>query len=421
MRITFEAFDELLPLSELKKSKHQRNKHPQDQIERLAKIMEAHGVRHPIHISRQSGQVCFGHGRWAAAKLNKYTDYPIVYQDFKDDEEEYACVQSDNAIALWAELDMAGINSDIINLGPDFDIDLLGIKDFVLEPAEKFGQCDEDEVPDEVEAVAKLGDIYLLGEHRLMCGDSTDHDSTDTLLNGETADLMFTDPPYGINVVSVGASSKMGFVGAKTAPSPLAKARAYKPIIGDDKAFDPSALFIVPCVTRILWGANCYASKLPDNPQWLVWDKKTQNGGLDHNNFSDCELAWTDAKAKAVKVYRHVWAGMLRQGDRKDEMAVRVHPTQKPVGLCEQIIKDFSKDKNIVLDLFGGSGSTLIACEKTNRKCFMMEIDPHYCDVIIARWEKYTGKKAELINGKTKTTIRRSPDRKTSSDSLSSS
>ncbi len=132
MRITFKTYDELMPLKDLKKSKHQRNKHPQDQIERLAKIMEKHGVRHPIHISRQSGQVCFGHGRWEAAVLNGYKKYPIVYQDFKDDEEEYTCVQSDNAIAGWAELDLAGINIDILSLGPDFDIDLLGIKDLSL-------------------------------------------------------------------------------------------------------------------------------------------------------------------------------------------------------------------------------------------------------------------------------------------------
>ena len=132
MRITFKTYDELMPLKDMKKSKHQRNKHPQDQIERLALIMEKHGVRHPIHISRQSGQICFGHGRREAAILNGYKDYPIVYQDFKDDEEEYACVQSDNAIASWAELDLMSINMDLPNLGSDFDIDLLGIKNFVL-------------------------------------------------------------------------------------------------------------------------------------------------------------------------------------------------------------------------------------------------------------------------------------------------
>lgn len=140
MRIAFDSYAEVLPLSKLKKSKHQRNKHPKEQIERLAKIMKEHGVRHPIHISKLSGQVCFGHGRWEAAKLNGWKEFPVVYQQFNNDDEEYACVQSDNAIAHWAELDLSAINTDLANLGPDFDIDLLGIKDFVLEPLDKYDQ-----------------------------------------------------------------------------------------------------------------------------------------------------------------------------------------------------------------------------------------------------------------------------------------
>ncbi len=145
MRICFDKYDELVPLKSLKASKHQRNKHPQDQIERLAKIMDKHGVRHPIHISKLSGEVCFGHGRWAAAKHNKWKEFPVVYQDFASDEEEYACVQSDNAIAGWAELDLSAITMDLDKFGPEFDIDLLGLKDFMpnvdkLEPG-----CDEDE------------------------------------------------------------------------------------------------------------------------------------------------------------------------------------------------------------------------------------------------------------------------------------
>lgn len=133
MRIAFDSYAEILPLTKLKKSKHQRNKHPKEQIERLAKIMKEHGVRHPIHISKLSGQVCFGHGRWEAAKLNGWKEFPVVYQQFNNDDEEYACVQSDNAIAHWAELDLSAINTDLANLGPDFDLDLLGLKDFNLD------------------------------------------------------------------------------------------------------------------------------------------------------------------------------------------------------------------------------------------------------------------------------------------------
>jgi DNA modification methylase len=396
------AYDDLVDIDTLTRHPKNRNKHPKAQIDRLAKIIKYQGIRSPIKISKQSGFITAGHGRLEAFKRLKIKEVPINVQDYESEEQEYADLQSDNAVALWAQLDLSGINADVPDLGPDFDIDLLGIKDFVLEPAEKFeAQCGEDEVPEVKESFVKPGDIWLLGDHRLMCGDSTSIDAVEKLMAGAAIHLMFTDPPYGINVVNVGASSKMGFVGAQNAPGQRARARAYKPIIGDDKEFDPGHLFAIDCQTRIMWGANYYASKLPDQPQWLVWDKKTQDGGLDHNNFSDCELAWTDAKGKAVKVYRHVWAGMLRHGSRKEEMTERVHPTQKPVGLCEQIISDFSKTNECIIDLYGGSGSTLIACEKTNRKCFMMEIDPHYCGVIIERWQKYTGKKAELANGKT--------------------
>lgn len=142
MRITFNTYDKLEKLTKLKKSRFQRNKHPKDQIERLAKLMREQGVRHPIHIAIVDGvdtkEIAFGHGRRDAAKLNKWKEYPIVYQEFEDMDEYYACVQSDNAIALWSELDLSAINEDIINLGPDFDVDLLGIKDFVIEPAEKY-------------------------------------------------------------------------------------------------------------------------------------------------------------------------------------------------------------------------------------------------------------------------------------------
>lgn len=133
MRIAFKSFDRILPISLLKASRFQRNKHSKEQISRLAKIMREHGVRHPIHISKRSGQVCFGHGRWEAAKLNGWTKFPVVYQEFNSDEEEYSCVQSDNAIAEWSELDVDAIQTDVQEFGEDFDVDLLGIEGFGTE------------------------------------------------------------------------------------------------------------------------------------------------------------------------------------------------------------------------------------------------------------------------------------------------
>jgi len=394
-------YSKMVSPKDLKPHPKNRNLHPSAQIDRLIKILEYQGWRYPIKVSNRSGFITSGHGRNIAALKMKLDLVPVSYQDYDSDEQEYADVQADNAIASWSELDLKLINNDIGDLGPDFDIDLLGIKDFTLDISEK-GFCDENEIPDKVEPKTKLGDIYKLGNHRLMCGDSTQIYAVEKLMNGEKTDMVFTDPPYGISIVksdTIGISARVGFVSPRNAPSPFAKARKYKVIEGDDKEFDPTHILNMSAKTKIMWGANHYASKLPDHPQWLVWDKKLESGGLDANNFSDCELAWTNSDKLSTKIYRHIWAGMLRTGDRKEELKDRIHPTQKPVGLCEQIIKDFSKDKETILDIYGGSGSTLIACEKTNRKCFMMEIDPHYCDVIVARWEKYTGQKAELING----------------------
>jgi hypothetical protein len=135
MRLAFKKYDKLAIIKNLKPSKYQRNKHPAEQILRLAKIMATHGVRHPIHISKRSGNICFGHGRLEAAKLNGWTKFPIVYQDFKSDDEEYICVQSDNAISEWSELDLSAINNDLAEFGP-FDIELLGMKDFLIDPSE---------------------------------------------------------------------------------------------------------------------------------------------------------------------------------------------------------------------------------------------------------------------------------------------
>lgn len=175
----------------------------------------------------------------------------------------------------------------------------------------------------------------------------------------------------------------------------IVEPRIYKKIINDDKPFNPELLLEIN-TDSIIWGANNFSSKLPDSPRWLVWYKQPEKGN--DNTFSDVELAWTNIKGKQCKLYKHLWSGLLREGDRKVELKERVHPTQKPVGLLTQILKDFSNTGNNILDLYGGSGSTLIACEQTDRNCYMMEIDPYYCQVIINRWEEFTGEKAVKIS-----------------------
>ena len=206
-----------------------------------------------------------------------------------------------------------------------------------------------------------------------MCGSSTDASNIDDLLNGNTPDLIYTDPPYGMNAVS-----KSGVLSEN-----------YKTdILGDDDntvaidAFNLS-MQMFKDVKAVWWGANYYTECLPSSECWIVWDKN--NGASDQ---TDCELAWSNFRS------------VVRQFTMGSEKKNRVHPTQKPCDLFAQVVKKFDKNKefNKVLDLFGGSGSTLIACEQLDRNCYMMELDPHYVDVIIARWEKFTGQKAVLLN-----------------------
>jgi DNA modification methylase len=214
-----------------------------------------------------------------------------------------------------------------------------------------------------------------------MCGDATSVDALDVLLSGTEIDMVWTDPPYGI------AHTGKGIQGAS-------KGNDFGEILGDDTvqvAIDSFRLAtnIYPDAVQIWWGANYYPTTLPNGYGWLVWDKEREG-----NTFSGAEIAFVN-KGVRVDVFRHQWHGMIRASERADK---RVHPTQKPVALVDFCFQNYGQP-NSVLDLFGGSGSTLIACEQTDRTCFMMELDPKYVDVIIARWEKLTGEQAQLIEG----------------------
>lgn len=361
------VYDSLVPLSELKPHPRNRNTHPDDQISRLARVIEYQGFRHPIVVSNLSGFIVAGHGRLAAAKKLKLKEVPVDYQDFGSEEQEYAFLVSDNAVALWAELDLSGINADIGDLGPDFDIDLLGIKNFEIDVADKEGLTDADAIPEHVDPKTKRGDIYRLGNHRLMCGDATAQTDVDALLNGAVIDMLFTDPPYGMNYSGRGKNTS-------------------NKILNDDQ--DPTEFYnLFPEVSeRYMWGrVENYKHLLIEPRDVIVWKKNVFGMGSGYRGQYEVCFYYGNFKGSDSDVWEC-------KKDRNYQ-----HPTQKPVELCERAIAN--SQPRTVMDLFGGSGSTLIACEKTNRKCFMMELDPHYCDVIVARWEQFTGKKAELING----------------------
>lgn len=387
-------YDSLVEVGSLKPHPKNRNKHPDDQIERLAKILKYQGVRAPIVVSRRSNKIVKGHGTLQAIKANQWDKAPVVYQDFEDDDQEWLFVQSDNAIASWAELDLKGINADIGELGP-FDIDLIGIKDFVVEPAEK-DLGDEEAVPEARETNIKLGDLFVLGDHRLLCGDSTDPAQVERLMNGEKADLTITSPPYNVSV--------QGFQDAK-----------YN--TGFEKLTDEEYCYFLSKFTKICieksdyvfvnnqFLANnrisliCYQYEFKNKiKDILVWNKKQCPPNICKGAFNTkWEYVFVFSTDNKTRGFPCKWQGQYSnvietESNSQNEFA-NIHKAGFPVAFPLWIIEkmDFASS---ILDVFGGTGTTLIACEKTNRKCFMMELDPQYCQVIIDRWEQYTGKKA---------------------------
>jgi 16S rRNA G966 N2-methylase RsmD len=236
----------------------------------------------------------------------------------------------------------------------------------------------EDEAPDPpAVAVSKPGDLFEMGKHRLLCGDATRREDVARLMGGAKAHMVFTDPPYGISVQmnNPGTVCKGKIAGDETTAAAVA-------------AFEYCAALNIP---TIFWGANHYTAdaKLPNAKCWICWDKQEAENHIDQ---ADCEFAWSNIDQPA-RVFHHLWSGFRRDSEKGER---RVHPTQKPVALIEAIFAQFKAGK-IVLDLFGGSGSTLMACEKTDRACRVMEIDPVFVDVIVARWEAFTGRKAKRL------------------------
>ena len=221
--------------------------------------------------------------------------------------------------------------------------------------------------------------LRLKSRHRVMCGDSTSIDAVDKLMAGSRADMVFTDPPYGMRLDT--DYTKM----AET----KVKSKKYEKVIGDEVDFDAAQLIAIFADSKeqFWWGADWYYETLPKDGSWIVWDKRNDaSDGLTGNHF---EMLWSKNKHKRY-IIRHLWAGFTaRNNDTK-----RVHPTEKPVVVLENVLNEYSKSEWIIADLFGGSGSTLIACEKTGRKAYLMELDPKYCDVIVKRWQDYTGQPA---------------------------
>jgi DNA modification methylase len=218
-----------------------------------------------------------------------------------------------------------------------------------------------------------------------MCGDSTSAEAVERLMDGKKADMVFCDPPYGMKLDT--DYSKL------TSSNSFAKGKKHSAVIGDDKEYDPTHIFDTfgYCDEILLWGADYYRRFIPDGGSWFCWDKR-EGESADKGFGSNFELLWSKTPHKRYML-RYKWFGFFTAGEKREYL----HPTQKPVEMLRQVIVPYSKEVALVVDLFLGSGSTLIAAQKTGRICYGMELDPKYVDVIIKRWEDYSGKKATKI------------------------
>jgi DNA modification methylase len=375
-------YDELVPIKALKPYSKNRNDHPQDQIERLAKLLEYQGQRAPIIVGTIPGmtsdkqtdpRIVKGHGTAEAIDLLGEESAAVVYQAFENEEQRYAFVQSDNAIASWAELDLAGINQDIGELGPDFDIDLLGIKDFVIEPADKYGDGEgEDEVPETPKtARSQRGDLFTLGSHRLLCGDSTDSADVARLMNGEKADMVFTDPPYGIGYEYASHDDSSADENEQLVAAAL---------LAHDcgKVWTPGLMNLARDIRRF------------GEAKVAVWYKKFAQAGSGLGGASTWEpILILNPSRKELP--NDVLVVMTEREELNGQSLRELHSCPKPVNLYEQLLNALSNSKERIFEPFCGSGTTLIACEKTGRACRGMEITPAYCDVILDRFAKFSG------------------------------
>ena len=261
-------------------------------------------------------------------------------------------------------------------------------------PADDDESNTEDQVdfddPENYQPISQLNDVWILGDHKLICGDCLDAALIKSIIGDDKVVLVYNDPPYGISILG-GSKKTIGDSKNK-----------YKEVL-NDKNTDVAAESIMIAKSLdakiISWGANHYAEAITNSACWIVWDKR-RDGHEGKLSFADCELAWTNIDQSAL-IYRQEWNGCRKQDIFDDDEKHRIHPTQKPVGLAKFCIKKFTKKDDVVLDMFGGSAPTIMACEDLGRRCITFELDPYYIDHVIKRWQKHTAKDAvNLSTGK---------------------
>lgn len=349
-------------------------------IEAVKRSYERFGQRKPI-VALLDGTVIAGNHQLLAARALGWDQIAVVRVD-DDEMTAKAFALADNHTSDLGTYDDLALAEMLAEVATDLDLliatgyDIDALAD--LDAATELPTVDEpDEVPDSAPAKTIKGDVWLLGPHRLMCGDSTVPTDVEHLLSGRAVDAIITDPPYGMNL--------------DTDYSSMPGGKTHRPVIGDSNPFDAAPFMVMfeEVEEQFWWGADYYRKTISDGGSWIVWDK---HSGQNHGQFDDLfgssfELCWSK-KQHRRKIERVTWA---TSHGRKDHDAGFLHPTQKPVDLLVGLIVKYANGCHTLLDLFAGSGTTLIAAHKTGRIAYLMELDERYCDVICARWQKATG------------------------------
>src|SRR5579883_151459 len=376
--------------------------HSDEQVAQVAASIAEFGFVNPILVG-PDGVIIAGHARLLAARKLRMTEVPVLVLGHLTETQRRALVLADNRLALNAGWDEEMLKVELESLREDgFDLDVVGftdeeIEDLLRDPEQVVeGNSDEDAAPELPEtAVTVAGDLWMLGEHRLLCGDSTQMEAIEKVLAGGLADMVFTDPPYNVNY---GATMKD-------------KLRGKKRKIANDNLGEGFEKFLCNACVNMLAVTNgaiyiCMSSSelhtlhrafTEAGGHWstfVIWAKNTFTMGRSdyQRQYEPILYGWKEGTD-------HYWCGARDQGDVwfiKKPISNDLHPTMKPVELVERALRNSSKSRDTVLDPFGGSGSTLIACERTGRQARLIELEPKYCDVIVRRWQEHVGQEATL-------------------------
>jgi len=378
--------------------------HSDEQVAQIAASIAEFGWTNPI-LAGNDGIVIAGHARLQAARRLGMTEVPVIVLDHLTETQRRALVIADNQLAIsgasW-DADMLRVELDALR-EDDFDIGLLGFGDeeieaLLAEPGESgAGKTDEDAVPETPEtAITVPGDVWLLEQHRLLCGDSTQIDAIEKVLAGGLADMVFTDPPFNVNYGATMKDKLRGKSHRKIANDNLGA--AFEPFLHEAcsnmLAVTKGAIYICMSSSELHTLYRAFTEAGGHWSTFVIWAKNTFTmGRADYQRqYEPMLYGWKEGS-------QHFWCGARDQGDVwfvNKPVKNDIHPTMKPVELIERAIRNSSKSRDTVLDPFGGSGSTLIACERTGRQARLIELEPHYCDVIVQRYQNHCGNSAVL-------------------------